>query len=37
MAPLPGENILLYVASTAHVISTSIMVERQREGHVFPV
>jgi hypothetical protein len=27
-APLPGENLLLYIVATTHVISTAIMVER---------
>jgi hypothetical protein len=36
-APLPGENILLYIAVTIHVISTTIVVERPKEGHAFGV
>jgi hypothetical protein len=36
-APQPGENLLLYIAATTHVISTAIMVERQEEGHAFGV
>jgi hypothetical protein len=32
-APLLGENLLLYIAVTTHVISTTIMVERPEEGH----
>jgi hypothetical protein len=37
MAPQPGENLLLYIAATTHVVSTTIMVERQEEGHTFGV
>ena len=37
MAPLPSENLLLYIAATTHVISTAIVVERQEEGHVHKV
>jgi hypothetical protein len=36
-APQPGENLLLYIAVTTHVVSTAIMVERQEEGHAFKV
>jgi hypothetical protein len=36
-APLPGENLLLYIAVTTHVISTAIMVEWSKEGHAFGV
>jgi hypothetical protein len=32
-APLPGEDLLLYIAATTHVIS----VERSEEGHAFGV
>jgi hypothetical protein len=35
MAPLPGENLLLYIAATTHVVSTAIVVERSEEGHAF--
>jgi hypothetical protein len=35
MAPLPGKNLLLYIAVTTHIISTAIMVEHSEEGHVF--
>jgi hypothetical protein len=34
-APQPGENLLLYIAATTHIISTAIVVERQEEGHAF--
>jgi hypothetical protein len=33
----PGENLLLYITSTTHVVSTAIVVERQEEGHAFGV
>jgi hypothetical protein len=36
-APQPGENLLLYITVTTHVVSTAIMVERQEEGHAFGV
>jgi hypothetical protein len=36
-APLPGEDLLLYIAGTTHVISSSIVVERSEEGHTFGV
>jgi hypothetical protein len=36
-APLPGENLLLYIAVTTHVISSAIVIERSEEGHAFGV
>jgi hypothetical protein len=36
-APLPGEDLLLYIAATTHVISSAIVVERSEEGHAFGV
>jgi hypothetical protein len=36
-APLPGEDMLLYIAVTTHVISSAIVVERSEEGHAFGV
>jgi hypothetical protein len=36
-APQPGENLLLYITATTHVVSTAIVVERQEEGHIFGV
>ena len=36
-APTEGENLLLYIAATTHVVSTAIVVERPQEGHVYPV
>jgi hypothetical protein len=35
--PLSGENLLLYIAATTHVISSAIIVERSEEGHAFGV
>jgi hypothetical protein len=37
MAPLPGEDLLLYIAATTHVVSSAIVVERSEEGHAFGV
>jgi ribonuclease HI len=36
-APLPGEDLLLYIAATTHVVSSAIVVERSEEGHAFGV
>jgi hypothetical protein len=36
-APLPGEDLLLYIATTTHVLSSAIVVERSEEGHAFGV
>ena len=36
-APLPGEELLLYIAATTHVVSTAIEVERPEEGHAYGV
>ena len=36
-APLPGEEQLLYIAATTHVVSTAIVVERPKEGHAYGV
>jgi hypothetical protein len=36
-APRKGERLLLYVAVTTHVVSTAIIVERQEDGHAYPV
>jgi len=32
-----GENLLLYITATTHVVSTAIVVERPQEGHTYPV
>src|SRR5438034_7209539 len=32
--PMHEEPLLLYIASTSHVVSTAIYVERQEEGHI---
>jgi hypothetical protein len=31
------EQLLLYLAATTHVVSTAIVVERQEDGHTYPV
>jgi hypothetical protein len=36
-APLPGEDLLLYIAATTHVVSSVIVVEQGEEGHTFGV
>jgi dsDNA-binding SOS-regulon protein len=37
MAPRKKEQILLYLATTTHVVSTAIIVEWQEDGHAYPV
>jgi ribonuclease HI len=36
-APCKKEQLLLYLAATTHVVSSAIVVERQEDGHVYPV
>ena len=36
-APMPGEELLLYIAATTHVVSTAIVVEQNEEGHAYGV
>jgi hypothetical protein len=36
-APRKQEQLLLYLAVTTHMVCTSIIVERQEEGHAYPV
>jgi hypothetical protein len=36
-APLKKEQLLLYLAATTHMVSTAIVVERQEDGHAYPV
>jgi hypothetical protein len=36
-APLPGEDLLLYIAATTHVVSSAIVVKHSEEGHAFGV
>jgi hypothetical protein len=36
-AQLPGEDLLLYIAATTHVVGSAIVVERSEEGHLFGV
>ncbi|KAF8745039.1 hypothetical protein HU200_013449 [Digitaria exilis] len=33
-APLPGEDLLLYISATTNVVSAAIVVERDEEGHL---
>jgi dsDNA-binding SOS-regulon protein len=35
--PRKNEQLLLYLAATIHVVSTAIVVERQEDGHAYPV
>jgi ribonuclease HI len=35
--PAAGETLLIYVVATTQVVSAAIVVERQEEGHAFPV
>jgi hypothetical protein len=36
-APRKKEQLLLYLAATTHVVSTAIVVQRQEDGHAYPV
>jgi hypothetical protein len=36
-APRKKEQLLLYIDATTHVVSTTIIVERQEDGHAYPV
>jgi ribonuclease HI len=36
-APRKNEQLLLYLAATTHLVSTAIIVERQEDGHAYPV
>jgi hypothetical protein len=37
MAPREKEQLLPYLAATTHVVSTAFVVERQEDGHAYPV
>jgi hypothetical protein len=37
LAQLKKEQLLLYLVATTHVLSTAIVVERQEDGHAYPV
>jgi hypothetical protein len=37
VAPRKKEQILLYLATTTHVVSTAIIIEWQEDGHAYPV
>ena len=34
---MPGEELLLYIAATTHVVSMAIVVERNKEGHAYGI
>jgi hypothetical protein len=36
-APRKMKQLLLYLAATTHVVNTAIIVERQEDGHAYPV
>jgi hypothetical protein len=36
-SPRKKEQLLLYLTATTHVVSTAIVIERQEEGHTYPV
>jgi hypothetical protein len=36
-APIDGETLLLYIAATDRVVSTTIVVERDEPGHTYKV
>jgi hypothetical protein len=36
-APHKNEQLLLYLAATTHVVNTAIIIERQEDGHAYPV
>jgi hypothetical protein len=36
-APRKKEQLLLYLTATTHVVTTAIVVERQEDGHAYPV
>jgi hypothetical protein len=35
--PHKKKQLLLYLAATTHVVSTAIVIERQEDGHAYPV
>ena len=37
MAPWPDETLLIYIASTSRVVSTTIVVEREEARHTYKV
>ena len=36
-APLPGEELHLYITATTHVVNMAIVVERSEEGHAYGI
>ena len=37
MVPWPDETLLIYITSTSHVVSTTIVVEHEEAGHAYKV
>ena len=37
MAPQPDETLLIYITATSHVVSTTIIIEREEAGHAYKV
>jgi hypothetical protein len=37
MTPRKKDELLLYLTATTHVVNTAIVVERQEEGHAYPI
>ena len=37
MAPRPDETLLIYIAATSHVVSTTIIIEHEEAGHAYKV
>ena len=37
MVPQPDETLLIYIATTSHVVSIAIVVEHEEAGHVYKV
>ena len=36
-APQPDKTLLIYIAATSHVVSTAVVVERDKAGHAYKV
>ena len=36
-APQPDETLLIYITATSHVVSTAIVVEREKAEHAYKV
>jgi DNA mismatch repair protein MutH len=37
MAPQPDETLLVYIAATTHVVSTTTIIEREEAGHAYKI